>query len=604
MPRTSIINSASDYYLKQLLEPQSKLTYVIPKYQREYSWRKQQWEDLFNDILLEQDSYPHFLGTIIAINGTTDMLDPRLELIDGQQRLTSLSILLAAFYRKLSDYRDEFASQPDGLFSYMALGNMLTVGGNPRLTLQSQGNNDEDYRYLLASAMAGDPETLPPTPKYWASRGIGKAYKYFTTRIDGMLSEDTPVSEQLFHMVERVENAVLVKIEVPDHASAYTLFESLNDRGLDLSPIDLIKNEILARADSDTSLNVDKTYDQWMQVVDAIGPDGVDQERFLRYYYNALNPSGKPASSKNLIRLYETWMSHNGVGNLLGELIKASRIYGMLAGNEQDALGLPQLRKQAVVLRHAGGQPGFMLLMRFALERQKLKLSDEDLATIAGMLVVWFVRRNLTDFPATNMVPTILSPILREIDNAATDVLNGQAVIDVVRRQLFAPANVASDSRFETALRGPIYEDNREMTRFILSAIAEHDMTGETWTDLWRPAAKGNQYYLTIEHIMPKTEHMTKEWVDALGGAEKAEGIRASLVHTLGNLTLSGFNSDLGRMGFIRKRDMKDDAGHYTGYRNGLSINSDVVDKDSWGAGEIRRRTDRLVSAAMRLFAI
>lgn len=76
------------------------------------------------------------------------------------------------------------------------------------------------------------------------------------------------------------------------------------------------------------------------------------------------------------------------------------------------------------------------------------------------------------------------------------------------------------------------------------------------------------------------------------------------MVHTLGNLTLTGYNSDLGRMGFERKRDRKDSAGRYIGYRNGLNLNDDVVDKTKWDAGAIKARTDRLVSVALKLLRL
>lgn len=122
MAGTSIINSANDYYLRELLDPQNaKLKYVIPKYQREYSWGKQQWENLYDDILLDTEDSPHFLGTIIAISNTEDSLEPKLELIDGQQRMTSLSILLCALYQALSGL-----TSMDNDCDFMALKFMIT----------------------------------------------------------------------------------------------------------------------------------------------------------------------------------------------------------------------------------------------------------------------------------------------------------------------------------------------------------------------------------------------------------------------------------------------------------------------------------------------
>ncbi|WP_233428199.1 HNH endonuclease family protein [Bifidobacterium myosotis] len=296
-------------------------------------------------------------------------------------------------------------------------------------------------------------------------------------------------------------------------------------------------------------------------------------------------------------------MEQEGVEKLLNALINAAHVYGLLTGNlDDDDFGLPLLSAKALELRHAGGESGYMLLMWLVLNRKKIELLDADLEYVANKLVTWFVRRNLTDYPATNAVQRLFSSIIKKLNPPE---VNSKLVCQTVQGILFDPDNVASDEQFERALRGPIYEDNRGMTRFILSSLAEHDRTDEGWSDLWRKlTAKSNQYYLTIEHILPKTEHMTKEWVESLGGEENAKEIRNKYVHTIGNLTLSGFNSELGTMDFKHKRDRMDKAARNIGYRNGLSINRDVVDKDKWGAEEIEKRTDRLVDEAMRLFAI
>lgn len=243
-----------------------------------------------------------------------------------------------------------------------------------------------------------------------------------------------------------------------------------------------------------------------------------------------------------------------------------------------------------------------MPLMWFTANRERLQLSDKDLAHITMMLAIWFVRRNFTDYPATNTVQRLFVAILRNLEE--DEPRTADQVIQYLQEQLTKPTNYASDTRFEESLRGPVYEDNRDMTRYVLAAIAQTGMTGETWVDLWRMNERGTQYYFTIEHIFPKTENITREWIDAFGSKEQAEEVRSTLVHTLGNLTLTGYNSDLGRMGFERKRDRKDSAGRYIGYRNGLNLNDDVVDKTKWDAGAIKARTDRLVSVALKLLRL
>lgn len=165
MAQTSIINSANDYYLRDLLNPDSLLKYVIPKYQREYSWRKPQWAALYDDIMGESGSKPHFLGTVIAISGD-DAIHPQLELVDGQQRMTSLSILLAALYREMADRREQFIADESRLFESISLRKMLATNDNPRLRLQAQGNNNADYVYLVSLAISQNGQAPTPVPRY------------------------------------------------------------------------------------------------------------------------------------------------------------------------------------------------------------------------------------------------------------------------------------------------------------------------------------------------------------------------------------------------------------------------------------------------------
>ncbi|PST49783.1 hypothetical protein COO72_00705 [Bifidobacterium callitrichos] len=605
MANTTIIRSANDYYLSQLLDSKTGLEYVIPRYQREFSWRQQQWEQLFDDLTAEPDGGPHFMGTIIAVSTTDDSLHPTLELVDGQQRMTTLSILLAVLYERLAPRLAEFATSKQRMRIFMDHYGMLVFDDNhPRLTLQAQGDNDIDYRYLIAMVTHESDGPEPQRPRNWGNRRIAKAFKYFERRVDALAEGSEDPLTTLFELADLASRAVLVKIEVPDHASAFTLFESLNDRGMPLSPVDLIKNTMLGRADRETGIDVDKAFLRWTGIVDALGADGGDQERFLRYYWNAFQPKSgvrAVATRSNLIRLYEAWLSESGVDSILAELEHAARVQGLLAGTyDGPDLALPKLRAAAVDLTHARAETGFMPLIWLTVNRNRLGLDDSALAGVARLLTAWFVRRNITGYPATYGIQSLFMSIIHDIETGEP----GRDILGVFRTALSRPENMASDGRFEEALRGPLYEDNRDMARFVLAALAEQGMTREFNPDLWQFDDREKGYRWTIEHILPKTEHMSKAWIDALGGAARAEEVRERYAHTLGNLTLSGYNSALGRKTFIEKRDRRDDAGRSIGYRNGLSINADLADRDTWDERAILERTDHLVDQAMRLFHI
>lgn len=160
----------------------------------------------------------------------------------------------------------------------------------------------------------------------------------------------------------------------------------------------------------------------------------------------------------------------------------------------------------------------------------------------------------------------------------------------------------ASDATFKERLEGPIYDVNPDMTRYILTVLAEPSVTKEM-KGLWERYPSGN-YVWTIEHVFPQGENIPASWVDMIGGGDKtkAQEIQAAHVHTLGNLTITGYNSKLSNMPFIEKRDRKDSNGANVGYRNGLNLNDDLVGADSWTKEQIVARTEKLVELALQAF--
>lgn len=603
---SEIINSASPTPVHELLSADTKkLVYVIPKYQREYSWMKYQWEDLIRDIQEEDPGHGHFLGTIICMNATRDVTkEIVLELIDGQQRLTTLSLLLAVLFVELRDRRAEFEDDDDRMTILLNLKLRLVADGRPRLRLQKQGNNDDDFRWLLKNLGLLKDESLSQ-PSWWGVRRIAKAFRFFQDELRGELEGMTPGArlEHVFDLVDRVSNSIVVKLEVKDHASAYTLFESLNNRGMPLSPIDLIKNSLLMRADRLGSARIDEAYEQWRNILTNLGDNPNEQERFLRYYYNVFEPlSGEAAATpiatkSNLIRLYEKYLDQ-GVDDFLRDVSAAAHQYGRIIDTvnldgENEALDEATTR-----LQRAQGAPGNALLLYLLVRQQQLGLTDDHVVQVADLVTNFFVRRNLTSLPATYELPRMFKTIVHELAD-----LQGEEVVHHVRESLLAHSS--TDESFRAALSRPIYEDNAAMCRFIIATLAEQGMTKETRTDLWRRAGSANkQYYVwTIEHIFPQGSNIPRAWQDMMGGPEAAASALESQVHRLGNLTLTGYNSSLGNKSFIEKRDRVDQRGNAVGYRNGLNLNRELAMKDSWNVTQIDQRTEQLVERCLKVFA-
>ncbi len=259
----------------ELFTPESQTKYHVPKYQREYIWTTENWELLFNDIAEEVDN-DHYLGTIITINSSADSENPDLEIIDGQQRLTTISLLFCAIYKRLKELNSE---EDSFIANRVNLKNRILVYNSktPRLVLSSQNNNDSDYKALLNEISLYE---MAKKPANHGNRRIVKANRYFQDRISDFNID------QLQDFQNRLYNSTLVKIEVASHSDAFTLFESLNNRGVPLSAIDIIKNKALSELEKIQKNSIDIAFDSWQLIIENL-PDYDDQERYLRHFYNA-----------------------------------------------------------------------------------------------------------------------------------------------------------------------------------------------------------------------------------------------------------------------------------------------------------------------------
>ncbi|MBP5707615.1 MAG: HNH endonuclease, partial [Alphaproteobacteria bacterium] len=235
-----------------------------------------------------------------------------------------------------------------------------------------------------------------------------------------------------------------------------------------------------------------------------------------------------------------------------------------------------------------------------------LQLTDKDLIKIITLLINFFVRRNLTDVPPTRDLIRLFISFVEEIE---ANGYKGEQIYTNLRTllisKLSADEELSFDRKFEQSLSGSVYEQNRDATRFILCALAEKGMTKETFQDLWAKNEK-DQYIWTIEHIFPQGSNIPDCWVKMIadGDKDKAKDYQSEYVHTLGNLTITGYNSTLGNKSFEYKRDRQDSQKRYIGYKNGLNLNKDVCNQETWNTDIIKERTKRLVEEITNLFKI
>lgn len=595
----------------------SDKVYRIPKYQREYTWGINDWDALFNDVI--ENDYGYFLGSYICVNSGS-LNGTVLEVIDGQQRFSTLSLLLTALYEKLSALEGQMELEDKTDLSNLRseLSNkkqILTAAGRKydytqRLILQKQNMNDEDFSYILSEK--GVISAKKSRPLNFGNRRIAKAYRHFIKLIEDEVEEiktENPNADDisaLFSIKSKFEQAVLVGIEVDTNKDAYMLFESLNHRGVPLSALDLIKNTLIAQAA--TEAEADNSYEIWKQILSNVGQDDYAvQERFFRQYYNAFREElnapykvpdkkyylGYLATRTTLLDIYEK-MVKSDYGTLLDDLLAKSQKYSLIVNNSDEEYAYtPALQD----LERISGAPSYILMLYIMSNQSELGLTDDHLNSIIKTLITFFVRRNVTDVPSTRKLTQLFIDIITE-----AKLLQGDDVVNVIHDRLQAVA--ASDELFEEKLRGSIYYENPEATRFILCSIEAQHQTKEIYSDLW---ARDNskKYIWTIEHIFPEGENIPDAWVDMIAGGDKslAKQYRSDYVHTLGNLTITGYNQNLSNMAFEQKRDRKSkDKTKDVGYRNGLYLNQDVANEDTWTIKKITDRTDSIVKTLLDMY--
>lgn len=600
-----MIDSVDKPPVHELLSQNTNTVFSVPAYQREYSWRKEQWDALFDDLIEEEPDTGHFLGTIICVNRTTNSTDKTvLELVDGQQRITTISLLLLALYKKLAPHATSMSMEQQADFIGLKRMLVLQKNSSPRLTPQRQNQNGADYLYVLKEAGL---IAEAPTNSYVGIRRISKALNHFLERIRTHVElSETSELETLLDLVGRVQRAVLVKLEVQSTADAFTLFESLNNRGMPLTPIDLIKTLVLSQAESEQANGLEAAYESWAGWLQHLTDDYATQERFFRQFYNGfrvvwgLALKGETIATRSkLIRIYES-LVRDDLAGLMTRLDEAAPAYARLIGNLSVDHKHNAFDRALEDLGRVQGAPSYLLLLVLSTQREAWKLSDTELAKITELLTRFFVRRNLTNAPSTNLLDRIFMSIVDELHESG-----GEGAYEAIHAALTRSSS--STDEFEGKLRGPIYEENIAVTRFILVSLARQAMTNEITTDLWTRITVGSeksQYLWTIEHILPQGENLPKEWVEMLGGAENAARVQREGTHRLGNLTITGYNSTLGNLPFDRKRDRVDKNGKFVGYKNGLSLNDELKERDHWGEAEIEARTEALVSESLRLFEL
>lgn len=542
---------------------------------------------MFSD--LEDEGQEHFLGTILVVNQGNDSLKiAPLEIIDGQQRLLTISIIYAASYERMSHLPQETSNDEDFITEKQNLKYKLIEkhqDNQLKFSPQEQSNNRADYGYLIESVGAFSNNTAKP--KNYGNRKISRAYSYFKEKI----SEYS--YKELKKFLGKLNDASVVKIEVSSYSDAYVLFQSLNNRGTPLLATDLIKTNMLSEMEKNNIMSLDESYKKWQQIINNLTDDPVVNERFLRQYYNAFKTNQKfvtvakkfpRATRTNLIKVYNDNLIPKYPDFLFKELLDKSEIYGdIVKGCYPES---ERISNNLMDLTHVRGVPAYAFLLYLLSEFHDTALIEE----VTEYIVKWYARRNLTDFPATRNADTIFIKLIESCRIKKKEGITSKFILNELK------GNMSSIDVVKNKINGDIYRDNPDISRFLLSKIEECHMSKERKVNLWEKTQNGLVF--TIEHIFPEGENIPREWINMIANGDEnlAKKNQEQYVHKVGNLTLTAYNSNLSNLSFKKKRDRTDKQGIPIGYKNGFYLNHDLKDKDIWNVDEIKMRGGKLIS--------
>lgn len=601
--------------------------YHIPKYQRAYSWSQPNWAQLFDDI--DENEAGHFIGSIICIddhNNRKPGHDLVYELIDGQQRMTSLSLLMAGIYLKLSqvitDSESDDESDADEIEEIKAkrrgIGLQLVKKIKEGLTDQrgaiktgkksillrvqpsTQNSNLDDYLHIMSHC--GVLDHKKDSPSHFGNRSMAKAYRYFQSRLPSDINA-------LVALTDKINQLQLVYISVNSHSNAFRLFETLNNRGVPLTAVDIIKNKMLAEMERQHQIAIDEAYELWQEMLEDI--EGIE-DRFLRQFYNAFKHKekiGQPryaakATSSTLIAIFEN-MINGGAQFVFDELVAKAKVYGEITQpDESSALSLAFMD-----LSRIGAVPSNTLLLYLMTLEDGALENKNTILNFVHFLQKYFVRRNITDTPSTRDLDQLQIDVIdaceKRLKNKKT--ISTGFLIEAYCKGRGEPASLAD---FKENIADNLFYHNKQMARYVLVKLDETAHSREYKPDFWARNDEG-QYVWTVEHIFPQGEKIPKHWVDMIadGDSDAASEIQEDWVHCLGNLTLSGYNSRLSNHSFDRKQSKAEitAAGHkiHIGYQNGLFLNklafkcnrrnTSLATIESWTKPAIESRNSKMV---------
>ncbi len=543
--------------LRFLQEPKQ---FFIPIFQRMYSWEKSHCEQLWKDIErigIDSEVSSHFLGSIVYMEPEPKAIGDmrRLLVIDGQQRLTTLSLLVLALGNVIDGEDVDIDIDLKRLSNYYLFN--AEEEGELRYKLLLTKRDQETLINLLEN------RALPAT----ASTLLKNNYRFFEEQIRGA---------NLKHVYEGIQKLKIVGIMLDrSEDNPQLIFESLNSTGLNLSPADLIRNYILMGQESSFQNRLYEAY--WLPMESSFGEAYAKRfDRFIRDYLTL--KTRQIPNIKSVYDKFKEYLPNTMASEKLEDHVKdisryAKHYINFALLQEKD----PEIKACLEDIQELRVDVVYPFLLEVYEDYAQKRLEKADVIEILRLIESYVFRRAICNWP-TNRLNRIFSTLLLKVDKS-----NYLRSLKQAFSEMRTYSHYPKDNEFKRDL---LVKDvyNFRVPKYLLRKLENYDRTKEL--------ASVDEY--TIEHVMP--QKLSDDWKSDLG--ENWSQIQEKWLHTIGNLTLTGYNSEYSSSTFKEKRDLPD-----KGFRTSpLYLNERLARAETWDEAAILERGEELAEKALKLW--
>jgi uncharacterized protein with ParB-like and HNH nuclease domain len=562
--------------VSQLLHSSNE-QFVIPPYQRRYSWQKKQIIQLFDDLQNLSDGEKHFLGSIVCLTEShTAGVNP-LELVDGQQRMTTLILILDTIkdkYEELNDQRE--ANRIEDLVT------CNDINRNPISKIILGDLDNSDFQKIVEQN---------GTSKI-RNKKLLEAYQNIKDQLDLMTHDELDSFKEKI-----INNTNIVRLDVSRAKDAFKLFETINNRGLSLSPTDIIKNFLLGHASLIDKNTLDQVKSEWTKII--INMDGQNLDDFFRQYISGR--LGKKVSFTLLADTFKKFYIENVMNTeilaeykefeeptdnisqnkispvkFINELREASEIYSKILNRSFDDR---KINEKLFNLERIKSFPSYTFILNL-LQRE---IPRKDMLEILRMIEVFMLRRNICEY-RTSELDDIFSKLATFGDD---DIVN--------KVKVYLAERMPSNAEFEEKIPlHDFYGQFLDRAKCMLEAI-EYKLTGNT-----EEKRVSDSDDVHLEHIMPQTI-TTKKSKEELGNWEKYLGDQAIEKHKdyvtkIGNMTLlSGVKNIVASNNpFESKKEIYKESD--------IKLTQELINYNSFGFDDVAARSKKLAEMSTKIW--